>query len=272
MLDIKTFKSALEQLEEEKKIPKEKILDAIEQAMAAAYKKDYGKKGQIIRAKFDLETGKTDFFQIKIVVDDTIAKIEEDNKEEPARPHDSSGAGGDVESVHLASWPKKQSRIFSFGKSKIIPDMEEARKVVSLGLEARQKAGIKVRQPLALSNTFGYQLKTSVIDLVKDELNVKKIQIGEGELDVKITPELKKEGDYRELVRAIQDMRKKIGLTPSDMVSLMVETSDEGRKLIQKFEAELLKTILASKIEFKRNEGDEIKIDELVFKVKIDKI
>lgn len=81
MLDIKTFKSALEQLEEEKKIPKEKILDAIEQAMAAAYKKDYGKKGQIIRAKFDLENGKTDFFQIKIVVDETIAKVEEDEKE-----------------------------------------------------------------------------------------------------------------------------------------------------------------------------------------------
>ncbi len=76
MLDLKTFKSALEQLEEERKIPKEKILDAIEQAMAAAYKKDYGKKGQIIRAKFDLETGKIDFFQIKIVVDETIAKME----------------------------------------------------------------------------------------------------------------------------------------------------------------------------------------------------
>src|SRR5476649_1340807 len=75
MLDLKTFKSALEQLEEERKIPKEKILDAIEQAMAAAYKKDYGKKGQIIRAKFDLETGKTDFFQIKIVVDETIAML-----------------------------------------------------------------------------------------------------------------------------------------------------------------------------------------------------
>jgi len=85
MLDIKTFMSALEQLEEEKKIPKEKILDAIEQAMAAAYKKDYGKKGQIIRAKFDLKTGHTDFFQIKIVVDETIAKIEIDDKEEPVR-------------------------------------------------------------------------------------------------------------------------------------------------------------------------------------------
>ena len=82
MLNIKTFKSALEQLEEERKIPKEKILDAIEQAMAAAYKKDYGKKGQIIRAKFDLETGKADFFQIKIVVDETIARISEENETE----------------------------------------------------------------------------------------------------------------------------------------------------------------------------------------------
>jgi N utilization substance protein A len=48
-------------------------LDAIEQAMAAAYKKDYGKKGQIIRTKFNLETGQTDFFQVKIVVDESIA-------------------------------------------------------------------------------------------------------------------------------------------------------------------------------------------------------
>ena len=76
MLDLKTFKSALEQLEEERKIPKEKILDAIEQAMAAAYKKDYGKKGQIVRAKFDLDTGKTDFYQIKIVVDESIARMD----------------------------------------------------------------------------------------------------------------------------------------------------------------------------------------------------
>jgi len=77
MLDIKTFNSALEQLEEERKIPKEKILDAIEQAMAAAYKKDYGKKGQIIRAKFDLEIGKTDFYQVKIVVDESVVRLDE---------------------------------------------------------------------------------------------------------------------------------------------------------------------------------------------------
>jgi len=98
MLDLKTFKSALEQLEEERKIPKEKILDAIEQAMAAAYKKDYGKKGQIIRAKFDLETGKTDFFQVKIVVDETVAIIPTSPQPSPERrgsPFPFQGKAGD---------------------------------------------------------------------------------------------------------------------------------------------------------------------------------
>src|SRR3989338_4360283 len=92
MLDLKTFKSALEQLEEERKIPKEKILDAIEQAMAAAYKKDYGKKGQIIRAKFDLETGKTDFCQVKIVVDESIAIMDTSPRLSPTL----GKVGGDI--------------------------------------------------------------------------------------------------------------------------------------------------------------------------------
>ncbi|MFA5777966.1 MAG: transcription termination factor NusA [Candidatus Paceibacterota bacterium] len=105
MLDLKTFKSALEQLEEERKIPKEKILEAIEQAMAAAYKKDYGKKGQIIRAKFDMETGKTDFSQIKIVVDESIAILDEEEapKEPTHKKHDIeySTKDADNERVHF---------------------------------------------------------------------------------------------------------------------------------------------------------------------------
>jgi len=100
MLDIKTFKSALEQLEEERKIPKAKILEAIEQAMAAAYKKDYGKKGQIIRAKFDMETGKTDFFQVKIVVDESIA-ILENEKEHKDSEHEFSIKEEGEERVHF---------------------------------------------------------------------------------------------------------------------------------------------------------------------------
>lgn len=82
MLDLKTMKSALEQLEQERKIPREKIIDAIEQALAAAYKKDYGKKGQIIRAKIDIESGQMEFYQIKIVVDDTLVRMTTEDEEE----------------------------------------------------------------------------------------------------------------------------------------------------------------------------------------------
>jgi N utilization substance protein A len=76
MFDLKALHTTLDQLEAEKKIPKERILDAIEQALGAAYKKDYGKKGQIIRAKFNPENGDVDFFQVKIVVDETLVKPE----------------------------------------------------------------------------------------------------------------------------------------------------------------------------------------------------
>ncbi len=82
MLDLKTMRSALEQLEEERRIPKEKIIEAIEQALAAAYKKDYGKRGQIIRSRFDLETGTTDFYQVKIVVDDSLVRMVPEGEEE----------------------------------------------------------------------------------------------------------------------------------------------------------------------------------------------
>src|SRR5664279_1551997 len=82
MLDLKTMKSALEQLEVERKIPREKIVDAIEQALAAAYKKDYGKKGQIIRAKIDLETGTMEFNQIKIAVDESLVRMTKEGDEE----------------------------------------------------------------------------------------------------------------------------------------------------------------------------------------------
>jgi len=84
MFDIKVFNSALAQLEEERGIPREKIMDAIEQAVAAAYKKDYGKKDQIVRAYFDAETGSVTFEQVKIVADETTVRMpsEEDDAED----------------------------------------------------------------------------------------------------------------------------------------------------------------------------------------------
>jgi N utilization substance protein A len=94
MIDLKSLKSALEQLEEERNIPKEKIISAIEDALTAAYKKDYGKKGQIIRAKLDFDTGAVEFNQIKIVVDDTTVRMEagdEENDEMPEGGVDENG-------------------------------------------------------------------------------------------------------------------------------------------------------------------------------------
>ncbi len=78
MLDLKNLNSALDELLMERGIPKEKILETIEMALAAAYKKEYGKRGQIVRAKFDSKIGKTSFSQIKIVVDETMLKTDEE--------------------------------------------------------------------------------------------------------------------------------------------------------------------------------------------------
>jgi transcription termination/antitermination protein NusA len=69
MFDLKVINSVLSELEEVRGIPREKIIEAIEAALATAYKKEYGKRGQIIRAKFDIKTGAVEFEQVKEVVD-----------------------------------------------------------------------------------------------------------------------------------------------------------------------------------------------------------
>lgn len=77
-MDLKAFTAAISQISEEKGIPEEVILETIETAIAAAYKKDYGKRGQIIRAKLDKETGELKLWQIKIVVDESMIRPEEE--------------------------------------------------------------------------------------------------------------------------------------------------------------------------------------------------
>ena len=81
-MDIKQFLSALNQIADTKGIPKDKVIETIEMAIAAAYKKDYGEKGQIIKAKLDMKTGATQIFQVKTVVDESMIKTEEEIQEE----------------------------------------------------------------------------------------------------------------------------------------------------------------------------------------------
>lgn len=77
MFDLKVIHAVLGELEEERGIPREKMIDAIEQALATAYKKEFGKRGQIITAEFDLASGDTIFKQVKIAVDESMLRTDE---------------------------------------------------------------------------------------------------------------------------------------------------------------------------------------------------
>lgn len=88
LFDLKVINSVLDQLEEERGIERGKVLEAIEAALATAYKKEYGKKGQIVRTKFDQSTGATEFYQVKIVVDDSKVIIRKEGEETPREEGD----------------------------------------------------------------------------------------------------------------------------------------------------------------------------------------
>jgi isoleucyl-tRNA synthetase len=184
-----------------------------------------------------------------------------------------------AESVHLASW----SEINKLTKAEedVIANMVEIRKLVSLGLEARSKANIKVRQPLS-SLKCKYQNEKllekeveSYKELIKDEVNVKEVifdnTITEAvELDVNITTELKEEGNVRELTRAIQELRKTEKLNLSDIVSLKIKTGEKGKALVQKFEVEIKKTTLLKNLIFSDvDSGNPVKIEDMDFELKI---
>ncbi len=82
MFDLKVIHAVLTEMEEERGIKREKMIDAIEQSLATAYKKEFGKRGQIITANFDLNTGDVNFNQIKIVVDESMLRPEPAEGEE----------------------------------------------------------------------------------------------------------------------------------------------------------------------------------------------
>jgi len=88
-MNIREFTSAVAQLAEEKEIPKKKVVEIIETAIAAAYKKEYGERGQVIKAKMNPKTGEMDFFQIKLVVDESMIfsdeEVEEDEETKKVR-------------------------------------------------------------------------------------------------------------------------------------------------------------------------------------------
>ena len=138
MIDLKNLKKAIEQIAEEKKIDAPKILEAIETSIAAAYKKEYGQGGEYIRCRFDLKTGGLNFWQVKVVADETTVRFvtaEEETEEEKKA----------LETARLSG----ETVLPRFNPDRHIT-LEEARKV-----KAEAKVGDEIEFNLETHEDFG---------------------------------------------------------------------------------------------------------------------
>ena len=158
----------------------------------------------------------------------------------------------DVESVHLAQWPETEKI-----NSQIILAMSNVRELCTIGNALRKNLNIPLKQPLAF--LFVPQVPPdSFQSIIKEELNVKEVKEGkEVSFDTNITPELKREGDFREFLRGVQGLRKDANLSPNELVILAAPESN--KELIKGFEDELKKTAGLKEIKFG---GEEIKIEK----------
>ncbi len=192
------------------------------------------------------------------------------------------GNNNEAGSVHLQEWPKA-AKI----DMKIMEEMRLIQKIVELGLSLRAEAGIKVRQVLGEFSIVNQKMSEGAMVIIADELNVNRIMTGgaadprwitkEDEkikvsLNTEITPELKKAGLTRDVVRIINQLRKEQKLTINDQIRVRYQTDDEMlQKIFIESAEELKKNVLALEL-IKSEGGTEMKIDERPIKLVIEKV
>ncbi len=193
---------------------------------------------------------------------------------------------GDNESIHLKDWlPAGEI------DNSMLRDMNALRTAVNDGLSKRASEGIKVRQPLAsvkLINTISQDTSAEVaqflIDIAKDELNVKSVETvtdPESEsaqpsvvYDLTITPELKREGLMREIVRHVQSARKQAGLQIDDRIVLSISSDDsEISQAIDAFADVIKSETLAVELNSVVNESEkyDAKIEGKLVEISLEK-
>lgn len=143
----------------------------------------------------------------------------------------------DPESVHLESWPTSGEV-----DTELTQNMEHVRSIVSEALRLRSEKNMKVRQPLA-SLSITENLSEEFLSLIKDEVNVKEIVTGAPHmtLDTNLTPELIEEGMVRDLIRHIQEARKKHDFVADDHARMNIDTDETVYVLMEKY-----KTLIAA--------------------------
>jgi isoleucyl-tRNA synthetase len=186
-------------------------------------------------------------------------------------------------SVHLEDWPETTRKT----DEKVLEEMELVRKVVEMGLALRAESGIKVRQVLGELSVDGHKFEEGAMAIIADELNVNRVMTGnvadprwivktesslKVALNTEITPELKKEGLVREIVRTVNQIRKEMKLTIEDRVVVTYETNDELlRTAFSEFAEVIKKSVLAEKLESKEG-GTIFNIDERPAKLDVKKV
>jgi isoleucyl-tRNA synthetase len=194
------------------------------------------------------------------------------------------------ESVHLEDFPMfDESEI----DAHLLGEMEVVREVCTLGQSIRVQNALKVRQPLSQAwvavEGENSDLRSELLEIVKEELNVKEVTFGKPEtqsdklhsnttgnytvfMNAEITPELKEEGLYAELKRQVQNLRKTSGLQMSELAKLELQiTNDELRMIIEKKTDQLKIDTTLSTLELVDQIDDsvDLKIDDFVVKAKL---
>lgn len=174
------------------------------------------------------------------------------------------------ESVHLLDWPKT-----GHIDELVVADMDKLRDYVNEGLSVRAKNQIKVRQPLEAATIPENGVVFAFDDILQEELNVKSVKSGEFALDLNVSPELKREGMMREVVRQVQNARKQADLSVDDRIVLDLHTADsELAKAIDEYKDDIAQETLATSfktVKAKLTHSTAVKVDGAELEISLEK-